>query len=700
MKELDDLVSACFSENGWLVSTKGYRYEPAQEAYAHDVAAWLTGSAETPAALIEGDTGVGKTLAYLIPLFIFVRLTGLRGVVATHTINLQNQMLESDVGIANEYLESCNLIPCIIQQLIGSQAFIDPVKVEYKLSSLRESGYVLSDSSDVVREAYRCSRADGLIESFYVEIGGEPDYLSANDICVDENSESEINLGFERQREGAKLADIVITSHTMLLLNRKQLNSTIFENSDLPIGAIVVDEADLLEAAADMFASRRLHPKQLGNALGKLYEKLTASEKKVYSELKLSLAEFDGELRKLGSIRRKLEPILLSAMKTGTRKNILDRLAHINSLCIKFAYLAKRKDLDAGLMVARDEFNELSNFIARYGSAAENAESTCGINWSDTHGIPSLQVSQAYPAKKIKNYLFSQDRPVCRVMLTSATLSDGRDKGFVNIKACIQLFSDKFYSVQASHSPKLFGTVEFVLTNNAVAQPLSVVSEQIIFDSSWLNHVVATVTEAANNGNTLVLTNSFAESEAITRRLITEKRTHVHRAGVSLKSAIAEFQEHGGILITPSAWEGVSIRSLSGKQLVSQLVITRAPYSPPDKFKEIVLREHLRVNGIGEQKASSIIRAKSVMFTVRKLRQGIGRLIRHYADSGTIWFCDPRIPPYGGVSIHKQDSGLIKAIPMRFMEAYRKALVFNSTKNEISENEIMGKVPSEIEEWL
>lgn len=700
MNLLAELVHKCFSEDGWLSAHKGFRNEPAQESYAMDVVAWLTGQKEKPLALIEGDTGVGKTLAYLVPLFLFVRLAGQRAVVATHTINLQNQMLESDVGIANAYLENCDLLPCNVQQLIGRQAFLDPLKVEYKLKSLNDSGFVISDSIDIVNEAYRCSSRDGLIESFFIEIGGEPEYLSASEICIDSDSDNEINKGFEKQREASKTADVIITSHTMLLLNRNYAGSTIFENQELPIGAVVVDEADLLESAAEMFSSRRLHPKQMSNSLSKLFDKLSANEKKLYFQLKDSLSEFDAELRLLGSGRRKSEPVLINSIQGEVKKRLLERLSQISELCSGFKILSKKMNLNESLNLAREEFKDLCDFVAKFKQAAEGKESCCGINWSESLGIPSLQIALPYPAKRIKNYVFSDDWCSCRMMFTSATLSDGRDKGFVSIKASIQLFGEKLYSVESTHSPSHFGTVNFRLTNSSVSHPIRIISDEIVFNSNWLIHVATVVNEAAKNGNVLVLTGSFDESRSIAIRLKLDVPVHVHQPGNTVKALISEFQIYGGVLITPSAWEGVSIRSLSGKQHFTELVITRAPYSPPDKFKNLVHREFLKNAGISDSKSSSIIRAKSVLSTVRKLRQGIGRLVRHYSDVGTIWFCDPRIPVYEGVTLSKQDNGLIKAIPQRFMDSYKNALVFDTTTKSLFKGDNTTKVPCEIEEWL
>src|SRR6202035_3674909 len=58
--------------------------------------------------MVEAGTGVGKSLAYLTPLALWASRTGKRAVVATHTVNLQEQ-LDDPVSVAvlkgrNHYL--------------------------------------------------------------------------------------------------------------------------------------------------------------------------------------------------------------------------------------------------------------------------------------------------------------------------------------------------------------------------------------------------------------------------------------------------------------------------------------------------------------------------------------------------------------------------------------------------------------------
>jgi ATP-dependent DNA helicase DinG len=47
--------------------------------------------------LFEAGTGVGKSLAYLIPSILFSKLNKRPCVVATNTISLQEQLLDKDI---------------------------------------------------------------------------------------------------------------------------------------------------------------------------------------------------------------------------------------------------------------------------------------------------------------------------------------------------------------------------------------------------------------------------------------------------------------------------------------------------------------------------------------------------------------------------------------------------------------------------
>jgi hypothetical protein len=66
-----------------------FRIRPQQQELAVAVAEALVKSHPLVA---EAGTGVGKSLAYLLPAARFALETGRKGVISTHTINLQEQL--------------------------------------------------------------------------------------------------------------------------------------------------------------------------------------------------------------------------------------------------------------------------------------------------------------------------------------------------------------------------------------------------------------------------------------------------------------------------------------------------------------------------------------------------------------------------------------------------------------------------------
>ena len=54
--------------------------------------------------VVEAGTGVGKSLAYLIPSVLHALNTGARVVISTNTINLQEQLIGKDIAITTEAL--------------------------------------------------------------------------------------------------------------------------------------------------------------------------------------------------------------------------------------------------------------------------------------------------------------------------------------------------------------------------------------------------------------------------------------------------------------------------------------------------------------------------------------------------------------------------------------------------------------------
>ena len=91
-----DEMRMVFSEAGLLSKSPDFEYRPEQQQMAGEVAEALQGERSL---VIEAGTGVGKSLAYLIPAVEYAIREGKKAVISTHTINLQEQLIGKDLPI-------------------------------------------------------------------------------------------------------------------------------------------------------------------------------------------------------------------------------------------------------------------------------------------------------------------------------------------------------------------------------------------------------------------------------------------------------------------------------------------------------------------------------------------------------------------------------------------------------------------------
>ncbi len=92
--DLVSQVEEIFSPTGILSQAKNFEFRPQQQEMAVAVARALQNREHLA---VEAGTGVGKSLAYLIPAILFAVAQKKKAVVSTHTINLQEQLTEKDL---------------------------------------------------------------------------------------------------------------------------------------------------------------------------------------------------------------------------------------------------------------------------------------------------------------------------------------------------------------------------------------------------------------------------------------------------------------------------------------------------------------------------------------------------------------------------------------------------------------------------
>src|SRR3954463_5071003 len=94
-------VEEIFSPQGILSRSKNFEFRPQQQQMAVAVARTLE---ERKHLAVEAGTGVGKSLAYLIPAILYAKANRKKAVISTHTINLQEQLTQKALPMLQQIL--------------------------------------------------------------------------------------------------------------------------------------------------------------------------------------------------------------------------------------------------------------------------------------------------------------------------------------------------------------------------------------------------------------------------------------------------------------------------------------------------------------------------------------------------------------------------------------------------------------------
>lgn len=266
--ELDDVISL-LKEGGPLSGVlPAYEYRPQQEAMVCQVTRSLN---EGKFLLMEAGTGVGKSIAYLTPAILWSIKNKERVLVATHTINLQEQLWFKDIPMLSDMIKE----PFQAALAKGRQNYI----------CLRRWFGIL-DSPHQPDEAAFLARV--LLWLGVTETGDRSE-LNTNpaesDIWLAICGEAEGCLGprcsfqrdcfVSRARKNAENADLIITNHSLLFSDIKA------DNRVLPsFGPLIIDEAHHLEESATTHLGIQFNKKSFnrwlwtaGRDLAKLSEK-------------------------------------------------------------------------------------------------------------------------------------------------------------------------------------------------------------------------------------------------------------------------------------------------------------------------------------------------------------------------------------------------------------------------------------------
>ena len=207
--------------------------------------------------VIEAGTGVGKSVAYLLPLALYAKRNGITCGVATKTNALTDQLVSHELpalarelpdGLAYSCLKGYDHYPCL-RRLVRA-AGPGELPVGDVRANGRSRASIASDmlTAIAVTYAYTCQSVEGDLDALGIRWSSVPRSMltvTSNE-CTRSRCPFYPNLCLVHgARRRASAADVVVTNHSLLLRNVAADGNIL-----PPIRNWVVDEAHSFEAEA------------------------------------------------------------------------------------------------------------------------------------------------------------------------------------------------------------------------------------------------------------------------------------------------------------------------------------------------------------------------------------------------------------------------------------------------------------------
>jgi ATP-dependent DNA helicase DinG len=633
-----DLAARAFAEGGWLQTALDLEHRPQQEQMAHAVADAMLSD---ESLLFEAGTGVGKSMAYLLPAIIHATDTGRPCVVSTHTISLQEQIELKD-------LPQCRRLFASVPELKKYEAFQSAVLVgkanylcRHRLVQALQAKTDLfggAELDELMRIADWSQRTKtGLVQELQPPPLPEVwDWVNADSSSCNRRTCSSENCPYQAARARIRRAQVVIVNHSLLfaLVNAGGLMPGA-RGVLLPDDFLVIDEAHTMpDVATDHFGmhissysvDRMLktlfNPRRRTGLLKKLGN--DADRQRVLDALDAS-EQFFGfiadRLLSKQAVTRVREPDFCEPVILEPLRLVVDSLEKIQS------------KLDEGhlrddVLEQKGRVNGCHDRIRAFIAMAEEGH----VHWVERGGrkgqITALRTAPIDVAPYLRESVFRRDTSV---VCTSATLAVAGEIGPFQQRAGADGARTRVVAspFDFERNMRVYVAADMPLPGAADAK---LALDPLI---DWVNFCVHRV-----SGGTLVLFTSHGDLRRVADVLEEPFRREgrpvfVQGREFSRTEMTAQFRvaENGVLFGTDSFWTGVDIPGPS----LSQVIITRLPFEVPTHPVAEARAEWIRANGGNPFAELNLPEA------LTKFRQGVGRLIRRHDDRGLITILDARL---------------------------------------------------------
>jgi ATP-dependent DNA helicase DinG len=614
-------------------------------------------------SVIEAGTGIGKSLAYLLPAAFFAKKSENPVIISTQTTQLQHQLVEKDIPLMKE------IVPFSFEVALikGRHHYLCLYKFEHSLQE-EDTNYdtILTKAQILV---WLTETETGDVDELNLPTGGR---LLWNRICSDAyNHTAQQNPWHSRcfyQRAIHRLfvADLIVTNHALLLTDLSE------EGLLSSYEYVVLDEAHHVEEVASRLTGVTFQAKQLNQLLTRIG---TLDQRELLSRLKEEWcgSAYATHFRQVDTLVRdvKLESddlfrllhayVLYKNKKqlamdinrmtyrydgkkeSATRWSIIVEVA--NRVYTLLQQLLQKMD-DMKSFVMTEDVHQVKQleFMRIFDSLSEMKEvlhrlllvENTDVTWMEVEAKGTFHSTILYSqptdvSHELATRFFTKKKSV---VLTSATLTVNDSFQYMLESLGLEELQGTTISIP---SPFPYDKLVHMYVPTNIPTVKDVSQEEYV---SIVAHYLAELAEVTE-GKMLVLftaTDMLKKTYQMMKDLDSMKDFVLLAQGVNSGSRTRltkHFQQFKKAILfgTTSFWEGVDV---PGEDL-SCLVMVRLPFAPPDAPVSAVKMDNIKREGGSPFKEYSLPQA------IIRFKQGFGRLIRTKEDKGTFVVLDKRI---------------------------------------------------------
>lgn len=627
MTALTEHISHIFAADGPLAqSLPGYELRDGQRQMALKVAQTLEelplhpfAVTEAPKArmlAVEAETGIGKTLAYLIP----AALAGQKIIVSTGTLNLQEQILKKEIPFIQRHINPTIKVICVK----GRQNYACLFRSKQVLSAHQQRLFAEHiEGAEALHHWLSTTEFGDRAELPWLADGSPlwDQLCSSATKCLGSRCQEQGACFINKLRKQAAAADIIIVNHHLFfsdLAIRRHGYGEVLPRYQ----SVIFDEAHHIEDIATQYFGTTFSHYQLLD-LVKDIEALTQSglpreERLKTRQIAQSLATQANEFAHLFPVQKGRYPLEEIIDQTPSWA---DELEQLNQALANLYRQLDSPILDTALWEGpRRRCTELRANLA----AITTNHSPTNVYWCEKREKAiTLSASPINISVELQGHLYTQ---AASLVFTSATLTTGGSFEYTFKR----LGLDKETETLQLHSPFNYaGRTKLYIPANGFPEPSN---------PAYIGRIQQQITELlmASKGRALVLFTSFVTMNQVYNALIGTIPFPVYRQGDGPKSLLLEqFQQetHSVLLAVASFWEGVNVPG----EALSCLIIDKLPFEVPSDPVMMARLEQIKNSGGNPFFDFQVPRA------VLSLRQGVGRLIRSTKDRGLLAVLDIRL---------------------------------------------------------